>query len=244
MTPMPSDAELSAAPAVQAEPIPAPQAEPVAAPVPAPVAAPVPQAAAGKPLAIEGLLRQSGLQGVDFKTVSAGPGENVRQWSTGDINGMYEQTPANGDFGYAVQSYLDRYREDCQGQLQVKMGPQRNTATGTVAQADIACPIESNTYSTSFVFVQGGGTFNAILHTGYPQDAAQVKSISDNVAASLGASGGLASQKPARGDAANDRAASLQVTVPAETPRRRFNIQPETPAAAAGSDEFETVIVQ
>ncbi|MEZ0262789.1 MAG: hypothetical protein ACAH80_17420 [Alphaproteobacteria bacterium] len=248
MTPMPSDDDFAAAPAPVRAPVRASAPSLIVTSEPAPVrpatSAPV---ASGKPVSIEGLLDQSGLHGIGFKSVDAGPGESVRQWTSGEINGMYEQTPATSDFGYAVQSYLDRYRDDCQGKLQVKLGKPRTTAAGTIAQADIACPIQSNTYNSSFVFVQGGGTFNAILHTGYPQEAAQVKQISDNIAAAVGASGGFTGTKTKREASAANLRPALAVTVPASAPpaaapQRRFNIQPE--AAPATDGEFETVIVQ
>lgn len=213
---------------------------------PAPVSAPV-QKQPGRPLSLEGLLTQSGLSGISFKSVDAGPNETVRQWTTGDINGMYEQVPATAEFGYNVQSYLDRYREDCPGQLKVSLGKARDTAAGKVQQADISCPMESNTYSSSFVFTQAGGTFNAILHTGYPQQAAEVKQIANTIAAVAGNAGiqGQQSAAPVK----VQQASSLKVTVPAEKtdssqPQRRFNIREEQPAANAAGDEFETVIVQ
>jgi hypothetical protein len=217
-------------------------------PMPDDVAAAPVQASSKKgPQSLENILTQSGLQGITFKSVDAGPNEAVRQWTAGDINGMSEQIPATADFGYAVQAYLDRYRDDCPGQLKVNMGKPRATANGTVQQADIACPMESNTYSSSFVFTQAGGTFNAILHTGYPQQAAEVKQISDTIAAVAGSSGiqGKSASVPEK----VQQASSLKLKVPADKPtggkRRSLIIRDDAPSAAKPSgDDFETVVVQ
>jgi DNA repair exonuclease SbcCD ATPase subunit len=135
---------------------------------------------------IEKLLASSGVD-ASFKPDG---GAALRQWTTGNLNGMYEQLPA-GNFQALAQSYIGRYRQDCPGKLSVNMSQPQKTSTGTLQQANISCGIPSNSYSTSFVFVQEQGKFGAILHTGYPEDANKVRTVGDSIAATLESSGGL-----------------------------------------------------
>jgi hypothetical protein len=137
------------------------------------------------PVTLETLLDKSGMRGISLVPVVAEPGAVVRQWSSGRIDGMYEQTGASGNFDAEVQNYLDRYRQDCPGNLDVKLGDARTTSAGRMAEGAILCSNPSNGYSTSFVFLQASEGFSAILHTGYPKDSAMIKSISDNIAHTL-----------------------------------------------------------
>ncbi|TAL31388.1 MAG: hypothetical protein EPN97_11055 [Alphaproteobacteria bacterium] len=270
MTAMPDDEQQFAAPAAAPAPVasaplwPSEQAAAEPAPVrvmaraPRVAAAPVVPLSGGSPVTLEGLLSNSGVDAA-FKPASGG---DVRQWSSGAVNGMYEQLPA-GNFRTQAQNYLGRYKQDCPGGLDVKMGQPQTTEAGTFAEANVTCNLESNRYSTSFVFVQDARKFGAILHTGYPEDAAKIRSIGDNIAYALGSSGGLL---PLSQSSARTADASAAQAAPA---RRRFTIRDEAPAPAysapaavepaaiepaagtpsygggfAGNDEPETVVVE
>jgi hypothetical protein len=267
MTAMPDDNQF-AAPAAAPAPVasaplwPSEQAAAEPAPVrmtataPRVASAPVVPLSGGSPVTLEGLLSNSGVDAA-FKPAS---GSDVRQWSSGAVNGMYEQLPA-GNFRTQAQNYLARYRQDCPGSLEVNMGQPQTTEAGTFAEANVTCNLETNRYSTSFVFVQDARKFGAILHTGYPEDAAKIRNIGDNIAYALGSSGGLLPLSSARtADASAVQAAPV---------RRRFNIRDEASAPAyaepaaiepaaiepasgtpsygggfSGSDEPETVVVE
>lgn len=163
----------------------APQAVAAAAPVAAPAPQPAPVAPSGV-LSLEGLLQQSGQSGARFAADTSAPGEVVRQWKSGNLNGLFEQTPdGGGNFKAAMENYLDRYREDCPGNLTVTVGEVRTVRAGTVAPAAISCKASSNAYSTAFVFVQDAGKFNAIAHSGRPGQTADVKAVSDKLVGTL-----------------------------------------------------------
>src|SRR5690606_31930666 len=138
------------------------------------------------------------------------------------------------DFDGAVQSYLDRYREDCPGKLQSRVEPARGTRAGEIAVANIACTMENNAYTTSFVFLQDDDTFSGILHTGYPGDEDAVRAAARNVAQTLAASGGLAA-----GGKQSAVTRTLQIDIPPQPP-----LAAQVAPAASGDDDFETVVVR
>lgn len=153
---------------------------------------------AQEPVTLEILLAKSGLSQVQYVPVSTLPGEVVVQWTTGNASGMYEQLPvtAGVGFGDMTTSYIDRYRADCATGITVSLSEPEQTNAGMVATADISCAQEGNAYTTSFVFNRKEGYFNAVLHSGYPQDKGTVRGIRDNVAQSLKATGGLVVRQP------------------------------------------------
>ncbi|MBI1214227.1 MAG: hypothetical protein GC185_00245 [Alphaproteobacteria bacterium] len=225
---------------------------------------PIPYNGGAEPVRLDTLLHQAGLSTVRF----TGGGENglhVRQWTTGKLNGMVEQLPA-GHFDASVQSYIDRYRQDCANQLHVSMGAVQNVAAGTLQQAVVSCPATDNSYDTSFVFLQDGKTFSAILHTGYPSDAAQINNIGDNIAYMLGSSGGLDLSGAVTGHTAAmiapmaggpdgfnasspmDRGMSGPPPVDAPQQPLRLHVPPLLQQGAAtpqgGDGDFKTIVVQ
>ncbi|MEZ0225477.1 MAG: hypothetical protein ACAH83_13050 [Alphaproteobacteria bacterium] len=226
MTTMPEDVPAAAPASVASAPMwdspaaPAPAAVRVSASAPRVAAAPVVPLSGGSPVTLEGLLSTSGVDAA-FKPAT---GNDMRQWKSGAVNGMYEQLPA-GNFRTQAQNYIERYRQDCPSGLQVNMGQPQTTEAGTFAKANVTCNLETNRYSTSFVFVQDARKFGAILHTGYPEDAAKISNIGDNIAYALGSSGGLLSPSSARTADAS--------AVQAAPARRRFTIRDEAPAAPA-----------
>lgn len=208
---------------------------------------------------VETILSDAGINDAQF-TGSEG---NTRQWTTNGLSGMYEHTAAQGrSFGENAQGYIARYRGDC-SQLSVNMGPVQQSASGNFARADISCPIPGNTYTTAMVFWQDGGSFNAVLHSGYPDDGAQVKGIADNVAAVVG--GGAVA--PSLSPRAAIRKADA-IVAPAAERQYRFNIREEASAsyqpayqpgyqpaasygarygqqpASFGQDDFETLVIE
>jgi hypothetical protein len=210
---------------------------------------------------VESILSDAGINDAQF-TGSEG---NTRQWTTSGLSGMYEHTAAQGrSFGENAQGYIERYRGDC-SQLSVSMGPVQKSASGSFARADISCPVPGNTYTTAMVFWQDAGSFNAVLHSGYPDDGAQVKGLADNVASVIG--GGSAAA-PALSPRAAIRKADAMVA-PAAERQYRFNIRDEAsagyqpayqpsyqPAASfgaqygrsqpanAGQGDFETLVIE
>jgi DNA repair exonuclease SbcCD ATPase subunit len=172
---------------------------------------------------VESILSDAGISDAQF-TGSEG---NTRQWTTNGLSGMYEHTAAQGrSFGENAQGYIERYRGDC-SQLSVSMGPVQKSASGSFARADISCPVPGNTYTTAMVFWQDAGSFNAVLHSGYPDDGAQVKGLADNVASVIG--GGSAAA-PALSPRAAIRKADAMVA-PAAERQYRFNIRDEASAS-------------
>lgn len=234
----------------------APQADapvkevPLAAPVAQPVVQPVAQI---DPISLDALLRQAGLSTVRY--VQASSEGHVRQWTTGKLNGMVEQMPA-GRFDALVQGYIERYRQDCGQQLKVDMGAvQTLGAGGTLQQASVTCPTQSNSYDTSFVFLQNAKTFSAVLHTGYPADAARISAIGDNIAYALKGAGGLELSGDAVGQTAQNAPLRLQAAggndfpppVTQEQAPLRLNVPSVSSGARApaqGDDALQTVVVQ
>ncbi|MDI1226497.1 MAG: hypothetical protein PSY14_02285 [bacterium] len=181
---------------------------------------------------VEAILSDAGISDAQF----TGGGDNTRQWTTGGLSGMYEHTATQGhSFGENAQGYIARYRGDC-SQLSVNMGPVQKSASGSFARADITCPVEGNTYTTAMVFWQDAGSFNAVLHSGYPDDGAQVKGIADNVASVIGG-GSSAAVAPAlspRAVAFSPRADIRRadaIVAPAAERQYRFNIREEASAS-------------
>ncbi len=215
----------------------------------------------GKPAgSIESVLANAGINDAQF----TGGGGNTRQWTTNGLSGMYEHTATQGHtFGENAQAYIERYRGDC-SQLSVNMGTIQKSASGNFARADISCPVPGNTYTTSMVFWQDAGSFNAVLHSGFPDDGAQVKGLADNVASVVGG-GRSASSAPSFTPAA---ARNMDpVMTPAPERQYRFNIRQDNnapaatyqPAASFGTqygqpvyngrpdttqDDFETLVIE
>ncbi|MFN7113506.1 MAG: hypothetical protein ACK4PK_04020 [Alphaproteobacteria bacterium] len=253
----------AAAPAVKNTPY-RPAAPVVAAPAPAP-AKPAPvatpalrhvqaaqPAASARAVTLETLLEQSGVRGAVFQPIQQSGGELSRQWSVGRLSGLYEQMPARGaSFDAQARDYISRYQEDCPGQLSVKLGNGEQTPAGMVAAGTLSCKMPDNSYDTSMVFVQSGAHFAALLHSGNPSDAAQVKSLGDNIFYALSSSAGLsplpsmaAAPVPAAPAAPARRSVMSPAIMSPEPPTAampRFNIGS---APAAGADEFETVVIQ
>ena len=156
-------------------------------PDPAPVAATKP--VEHKELPVQSILSSAGVRDATFADASgkkeSKEGLALRQWTTGDgISGMYEQTTASRSFDVNVQKYLDRYRKDCKD-LKVKLDQPETSGDVMFTQANISCSARGNNYSTSLVFAQTDDSFNAILHSGFPSDAAEVKSIGNSVARAI-----------------------------------------------------------
>lgn len=206
---------------------------------------------------VENILSDAGINDAQF----TGSDGNTRQWTTNGLSGMYEHTATQGrSFGENAQGYIERYRGDC-SQLSVSMGPVQKSASGSFARADISCPVAGNTYTTAMVFWQDAGSFNAVLHSGYPDDGAQVKGLADNVASVVG--GG--STAPALSPRAAIRKADA-IVAPAAERQYRFNIREEAsasyrqpsyqPAASFGAQygrsqsadqvqgDFETLVIE
>lgn len=180
---------------------------------------------AAAPVSLDKLLPSAGLKAIAYVPAADA---NVRQWSSGVLNGMMEKAPATGNFLAQVQEYLDRYREDCPGQLKTGVGPVQATAAGKSVVAEASCAMPSNAYVSSFVFSEKDGTFNAILHTALPSDAAEAKRAGEKVAAVLRASGGVEVEKTAE-------AVGLRLNVP----------KVEASAAPVPvTDDFETAIIE
>jgi len=196
----------------------------------------------GRAVSLETLLEQSGVRGAVFQPMQQSGGEASRQWTLGRLSGLYEQMPAAGQsFDRLAQDYIGRYRDDCPQNLTVKLGAAEQTPAGTVANGTLSCSMPGNAYETSMLFVQSGASFAAILHSGNPSDAAQVKSLGDNIFYTLSSSAGL-SPLPAA------PAAPVRAAMPKEDTRRSV-MSPEPPVSAIPlapqtSDEFETVVVQ
>lgn len=239
-----------AAPVVTAPATPKPAAVATPALRNIPAAQPV---AAARAVTLEKLLEQSGVRGAVFQPVTQSGGEISRQWSVGRLSGLYEQMPARGaSFDAQARDYIARYQEDCPGQLSVKLGNSEQTPAGMVAAGTLSCKMPDNSYDTSMVFVQSAVHFAALLHSGNPSDAAQVKSLGDNIFYALSSSAGLSplpsmasAPVPAAPVLAPARRTVMSPTVmspeppTAAAPRFNFGTAP-----AASADEFETVVIQ
>ena len=218
---------------------------------------------------LETLLEQSGVRGAVFQPVQRDAGGDVfRQWSVGRLSGLYEQTSSRGkNFDALTKAYVSRYRDDCPGQLNVKLGNSEQTPAGIVAAGTLSCKMPNNSYETAFVFVQSGADFGALLHSGHPSDAAQVKSVGDNIYYTLSSSAGLSPLTPASaplrapaparvpvtGNAASVYAAEPAARPAYAAPQTGGVMSPEPPVSsaplfstgsAAGSGEFETIVVE
>jgi hypothetical protein len=193
---------------------------------------------------LDGLLSSAGVRQVSYVTVPSAPGETVRQWTSGRLTGMIEQQPAPKDFDAAVQGYLARYRADCPA-VKISAGPAQETPAGMLATATASCAQAGNTYTSSFVFVQTGAAFSAILHTGVPSDAAAVQKAGDGVAAALRASGGLApltaAASPVPTLAPSGSSGKGRGVAASAARTQKLNVSYAPPA---GGGEFQTVYVQ
>ncbi|MBW7910622.1 MAG: hypothetical protein H3C49_05025, partial [Alphaproteobacteria bacterium] len=199
--------------------------------------APAAAAPTGRAVSLETLLEQSGVRGAVFQPMQQSGAEASRQWSLGRLSGLYEQMPAAGQpFDRLTQDYVGRYRDDCPQHLTVKMGNPEQTPAGVVSSGTLSCAMPGNAYETSMLFVQSGSGFAAILHSGNPSDAAQVKSLGDNIFYTLSSSAGL-SPLPA--------AAAASAAPQAQYDARRTVMSPEPPVSAAQpSGEFNTVVIE
>lgn len=141
---------------------------------------------APKQLPVESILSKAGVRDATFADAQTKKdGVTLREWTTGDgISGMYEQTAATRSFDVNVQKYLDRYRKDCKD-LKVKLSQPEASGDVMFSEANISCAMRGNNYSTSMVFAQNDDSFNAILHSGFPSDAAEVRNIGSNVAKAI-----------------------------------------------------------
>jgi len=197
----------------------------------APAVAPAAPVVAAAPVTLETLLADAGLKKPVFASAAAG---EPRQWTAGRLNGMMERTASSGAFETQVQSYIDRYREDCPGHLKASVGDARPVAAGTMATASISCDMPANAYRTSFVFLQDGASFTSILHTGVPADAEAVKNAGDDIAKRLSASGGLAADGAKSAEAAPEPELKFTNVTPVKT----------DVSYAAAEDDIPTQIVQ
>jgi len=195
-----------------------------------------------RPVSLETLLEQSGVRGAVFQPAEAGKdGGMMRQWNMGSISGLYEQMPAQGSIDAMTAAYVDRYRQDCPNDLNVSMGPAVDTNAGMAMSGTLACAMPGNSYNTSMVFVQSGNSFSALLHSGQPFEAAQVKSLGDNLLYAVSASGGIAAPTMALQQPSATQSAVREMQQAA--PQMRFDMGAAAPAARTEND-FETVVIQ
>jgi hypothetical protein len=167
-----------------------------------------------EPVTLEGLLNSSGIAISNFIPVTQTEDSVVLQWSSDKMNGMYEQAAENGDFSSQVNTYLDRYRQDCGKALDIQISRPEIIKAGTIAVADVKCAMPSNSYSGAFLFLRDGNGFSAILHTAYLQDQPAAQGVRDAIVAALKRSQGfVASQVMSR----SASKASLKLNVPAST---------------------------
>lgn len=185
---------------------------------------------------LEKLLDQAGVRGARFQPVQYDGQEVSRQWTLGNLSGLYEQLPATASsFSAMTKDYLARYHADCPQYLTVRLNPAEQTPAGTVANGSLSCKMPGNSYETSMVFVQNGGKFAALLHSGNASDAAQVKSLGDNIFYALSSSAGLSPIAPAPAHAVRP------------VQQQRSVMSPEPPSslpARRDEDEFKTVVIQ
>lgn len=232
-----NDITPAAGPGTMAAPVAVPMAATMAA---APRVAPVQPAmpAAASEIDLASLLRQSGVGAVQV----SGSGDS-RQWTTGAINGMYERTASGGQHKQQVQAYLNRYRDDCPGKLQVNLGQPQKVAAGMLSVANIACTASGNAYATSLVFFDTPSGFQTVLHAGQPQDAAQVRQFASNIASALRPVTALrvdgAAPQVVPVSYAQQPAAAVN---PVERPRFRIEIQ--APSAPPANYDLPTTIIE
>ncbi|MBI3441473.1 MAG: hypothetical protein HY052_06690 [Proteobacteria bacterium] len=140
-------------------------------------------------MTLEGLLNSSGMAISDFAPVDQADGRVVTRWVSGKMNGMYEGQSASGNFDDAVRKYIDRYRRDCNGNLDAHISSSETSKAGLLTVADIECKMPSNSYATSFLFLQDRDNFSAILHTAYPAEKTAVRDARDALVRTLKKSG-------------------------------------------------------
>jgi hypothetical protein len=203
---------------------------------------------------LERLLLSAHLKNVDFIPVKEVAGEAIRQWTAGPLNGLLEQVVAtNSSFEAKIQEYIDRYRADCPQNLKIDERPEQNTAAGKMAIAGVSCDAPANAYTSSFVFLQDGAHFTAIVHTGLPAEAAAVRRVNERAAAMLKSSRGLVPENEAPSSVA-EKTSEGAVPVPAVSPPQLKLHIPASPAFSdmqrtnisyfGPSPDFETAIIQ
>jgi len=170
---------------------------------------------AGEHVTLEAVLGNSGIALDNFVPVDHTPDSVVSKWTSGKVSGMFEQVFVGDGFDDQVSSYIDRYRQDCSGTLDSRIAAPETSGIGAMVVADIACAMPSNSYASSFLFLQNGHGFSAILHTGYPAEKAEVRRIRDAIVRALLASdlsapprrfgrNALSAPEPAPGEAMDD----------------------------------------
>jgi hypothetical protein len=126
-------------------------------------------------ITLSAALSKAGLAQVSF-IASEGGGE--KRWQSGDLVGSYVVLTPKAQLRLQAQEFMKRYEGDCPSALEIKL---REGVGGSVV-ADAACAAPDNSYVTSFAFVPRVGKVWVIGHSALPAQAAQVKSLSDNVA--------------------------------------------------------------
>lgn len=131
------------------------------------------------------LLRSSGLAVDNVVPVEETSVNAVSQWQAGRINGMYEQTPFEGNFENQINSYISRYKNDCSSGLKVQVSPVQRTRAGEVVTADLECDMDSNSYANAILFLKNDNGFVSIVHTAYPTERARVQTVRDSMLRNL-----------------------------------------------------------
>ena len=172
-------------------------------------------------LATSGITTDSFTQGDPAEAGS--DGFTYYQWTAGELNGLFEQSSWSADqsFESMVESYIDRYREDCPAQLTASIGAYKTQGGQSLVDANVSCNMTGNSYVTSFVFQGGAGTFSAILHTGFPDARGKVLSAGEHVFGTLRDHGGKITASGAG-----------------------YGVTPSTTGKEFDLDSFETVYVQ
>ncbi len=135
-------------------------------------------------LTLETLLASASINGDSLMTVPGAP--TALKWNAGhDVSGMYEQLPARDTMEKQVDAYLDRYRRDCASGLVSKVGKADTVAAGTLVTAEAGCKDKSNAYVTTFLFLQDGKNFNAVIHSAYPAARGEAFTVRDKMIAAL-----------------------------------------------------------
>lgn len=235
------------------------------APVQPPVSEAI-QVQVSEALSIEDLLMKAGFSGVEYTPVITSPGETAKQWSFNGINGMFEQMASSGgNFDAQVQTYLDRYREDCPGHLQVDSLPAQVNGDLRAVNTHIECTMSGNSYASSFVFAQDAVSFSTIMHSAVLGQKADIKKLMNDISQALLATKGLKVQYapvpsyPATADRGIRAPEVAAAPIPAENEAQpqpvqlRFNIKEgaaEKPAVetvidnASSDDGFQTIVIQ
>lgn len=190
---------------------------------------------AGK-ITLEKLLKDSGMPAAHFSPVEQTESSIISQWTFGRVTGMFEQTTDEGDFRRLVGSYLNRYRQDCGNRLKIRVSPPEIGTVGTTAVADIECAMPSNSYATSFLFLQDDNGFSTILYSAYPNEKDKVRGARDSIARTLKGSRGF--EAPQVVKQATRESFALKLNVP----------PPPAPVedvrAVETTDELETILIQ